>query len=255
MNVIVCCKIVPEEQDIVVLPDGTLSFERAEFKIGQYDLQAIEAGVQLVEASEGKVIAFTAGTSSVDNTKLIKGILSRGPDELVVVKDDDLSEADSFATATVLAKGINKVGNYDLILCGEGSSDLYAQLVGVQLGEILGVPTINGISKITPNGDKVLVERSLDHEIEVLEIPLPAVISVTTDINVPRVPSMKDILGAGKKPVNKWQLQDLEVEGLVKHIETVSTMAPEQVERKGEIINGDDKDQVQKFLDKIRKDL
>lgn len=255
MDVIVCCKIVPEEQDIVVLSDRTLSFDRAEFKIGQYDLQAIEAGAQLVEASGGKATALTAGSSSVDNSKLVKGILSRGLNELVVVKDDGLSEADSFATANILAKGISKMSHYDLVLCGEGSSDLYAQLVGAQLGEILGVPTINGVRKIIQNGDKITVERALDHEIEVLEISLPAVISVTTDINVPRVPTMKDILGAGKKPVNKWQLQDLEVEDLQKHVKTVSTLAPEQVERKREIINGDDKDQVQQFLDKIQKAL
>lgn len=255
MEIVVCCKIVPEEQDIVVLPDRTLSIDRAEFKIGQYDLQAIEAGAQITELTGGKVTALTAGTSVVDSSKLIKGILSRGPAELIMIKDDNFSNVDSFATAKVLARSIQKNGQYDLVLCGEGSSDLYAQQVGVQLGEILGIPTINGVSKITPNGDKVMVERTLDNEVEVLEVPLPAVITVTTDINAPRIPSMKDILGAGKKTVSKWQLSDLEIEEVIRLVETVSTLAPEQVDRKKEIMSGDDENQIQQFIEKIWKVL
>lgn len=255
MDIVVCYKIVPEEQDITVLPDRTLSFERAELQIGQYDLNAVEAGVQLVENIGGKVSALTMGTSQVENTKLKKGILSRGPHELYTVSDENLENADSFLTAKVLAAAVKKLENYDLVLCGEGSADLYAQQVGIQLGEILGVPTINSVSKITPNGDSVTVERTLENHVEVLEVPLPAVISVTTDINVTRVPSMKDILGAGKKPSTKWKLNDLNLEDTNKNVETLSTLAPEKVDRKQIIIDGDNPEQVAELFEHIRKVL
>ena len=102
------------------------------------------------------------------------------------------------------------MANYDLVLCGEGSADLYAQQVGVQLGQLLNVPTINSVSKIVSVADgKVTVERTLEDEVETLEMPLPAVISVTSDINEPRIPSMKQILGAGKKPSTIWTVGDV----------------------------------------------
>jgi electron transfer flavoprotein beta subunit len=255
MNIIACYKIVPEEQDIVALQDRTLSFDRAELKIGQYDLNAVEAGVQMVEEVGGKVTALTVGTSNVENSKLKKAILSRGPQDLYLVSDGALSSIDSYLTAKALAAAVRKIGDYQLVLCGEGSSDLYAQQVGVQLGEILGVPTINSVSKITPKEDSVIVERTLEDEVEVLEVSLPAVLSVTTNINVTRVPSMKEILGAGKKPSTKWQLTDLGIEDMSQTVETVNTLAPDQVERKHVIIEGDDPEQVAKLYENIRKIL
>ena len=103
MNILVCYKIVPDEQDIVVKPDQTLSFDRAELKIGQYDLNAVEAGVQLVEAAGGAVTALTVGGAEVDNSKMKKSILSRGPGSNLAVKDDSLAGADSATTAKALA--------------------------------------------------------------------------------------------------------------------------------------------------------
>lgn len=255
MDIVVCYKIVPEEQDINVLPDNTLSLDKAELKIGQYDLNAVEAGVQITEVFGGKVTALTVGTNQVENTKLKKGVLSRGPHELYLVSDDALAQADSYLTAKVLAAAIKKLGHYDLVLCGEGSSDLYAQQVGVQLGELLGVATMNGVSKITPDGNRVVVERTLENQVEVLEIVLPAVLSVTANINVTRVPSMKDILSAGRKPSTKWNVGDLSLKDTSKNVETSSTLAPEKVERKHVMIKGDGAEQVAKFYDRLRKEL
>jgi electron transfer flavoprotein beta subunit len=255
MNVIACYKIVPEEQDIVVLPDRNLSFARAEWKIGQYDLNAVEAGLQLTETVGGKVSVLSVGDKQLENSKLKKGILSRGPEELFLVMDDRLENADAHLTAKALEAGIRKIGSFDLVLCGEGSSDLYSQQVGVQLGELLKIPTVNAVSKITPAGDKVIVERTLENEVEVLEVPLPAVISVTTDINLPRIPSMKNILAAGKKPVIQWSLADLGAEGITKPTESLSTLAPEQVDRKQMIFEGESEEVVQAFFENLRKEL
>lgn len=255
MNVIACYKIVPEEQDIVVQADRNLSLARAEWKIGQYDQNAVEAGMQIVEAVGGKVSALSVGDKQLENSKLKKGILSRGPEDLYLVVDEHLENADAHLTAKVLEAAIQKIGDYDLILCGEGSGDLYSQQVGIQLGELLNVPTVNAVSKITSAGDKLIVERSLENEVEVLEVPLPAVISVTTDINQARIPSMKNILAAGKKPVTEWGLSDLGAEGITRPTEILSTLAPEQVDRKQIILEGDSEEVVQKLFENIHKEL
>ncbi|AHF07339.1 electron transfer flavoprotein [Desulfitobacterium metallireducens] len=255
MNVIACYKVVPEEQDIVVQPDRNLSFARAEWKIGQYDLNAVEAGMQIVEAVGGKVSALSVGDKQADNSKLKKGILSRGPEDLFLVVDDRFGNADSHLTAKALEAGIQKIGSYDLILCGEGSGDLYSQQVGIQLGELLNVPTLNAVSKITPAGDKLVVERTLENEVEVLEVTLPSVISVTTDINLPRIPSMKNILAAGKKPTTQWGAAHLGLEDAKKPTETLSTLAPADVDRKQIIFEGDTEEVVQKLFENIHKEL
>jgi len=239
MNVIVCYKLSPDAGDIEVKSDGSISLEKAEWIIGGFDLHAVEAGMRLAEATGGRVLALSAGPRQVDNSKLKKDILSRGPDELYLLIDDGLRDADTSVTAEALARAIRKMGAFDLVLCGEGSADLYFQQTGLQLGEKLGLPTFNAVSKIEPLDGALLVERSLEDEVEVLEVPLPAVLSVTTDINQPRLPSMKEILKAGRKPVTQWALADLGLaNGLKSQVEVTSVRAPQHVQRKKILIPG-----------------
>lgn len=255
MNIVVCVKLAPDAGDIEVRGDGTISLERAEWAIGGFDLQAIEAGVRLAEGSGGKVTALSAGPRQINNSKLKKDILSRGPDELVMVVDDRLANADTAATATVLAAAIGKLGQVDLVLCGEGSADLYFQQVGLQVGERLELPTLNAISQITAQGDHLLVERSLEDEVEVIEVPLPAVLSVTTDINPPRLPTLKEILKASKKTVTEYTLDDLGITEAAKNkIETLSTRAPLQVQRKGVVIEGSADEAARALVGYLRKE-
>ena len=131
MNIVVCYKIVPDEQDAVVQADRTLSFERAALKIGDYDLNAVEAGAQLASASGASLVSLTAGGDPVEDSKLKKAILARGPHENVAVKDASLPEAGSAVTARVLAAAVKQLDDVSLVLCGEGSADRYAQQVGV----------------------------------------------------------------------------------------------------------------------------
>jgi len=254
MKVIVCYKVVPEELKIEVNPDRSLSFKNVEWKLSQYDLNAVEAAMQLVEAVGGKASALTVGDQKVENSKLKKSILARGPEDLYLVKDEQLKEADTNLTAAALAGAVMKIG-FDLVLCGEGSSDLYAQQVGIQLGELLKVPVINAVSKITPDGDRLIIERSLEDEIEILEVSLPAVLSVTADINVTRLPGMKEILAAGKKPVIEWDLNKIGMGHDLPKVETISTLAPEQVERNKILIEGDSELQIAELVEYIRREL
>jgi len=239
MRIVACYKIVPEEQDLVVKPDRSFDASRAELKLGDYDLNAIEAAVQLAEATGGEVSLLTAGASQIDNSKLIKAALSRGAKDLKMVIDDAIAGYDAYQTAALLGAAASRSG-FDLIVCGEGSADNYAQQVGCQLGEQLGLPCVNSVSKLEPVEGRpgtIRIERTLEREIEVLELDLPAVVSVTTDINLPRIPQLKDILAAGKKDNERCTPADLGV-SVSAGIEQVSTLAPESVERKHVIYEG-----------------
>ncbi|TKB49250.1 putative electron transfer flavoprotein FixA [Ferrimonas sediminicola] len=254
MKILACYKLVPEEQDISVQAGGAIDTGKASMKISQFDLSAVEAAVQLkAQQGDGHITALSMGGKSLEAPKAKKDILSRGPDALTLAVDDSFDGALPHHTARVLAAAARK-SDFDLIICGDGSGDLYAQQVGLLLGEQLQLPNINGVSKIVGAEAGVLtVERELDDEVEVLAIPLPAVIAVSADINEPQIPSMKAILGAAKKPSTVLGLADLELEPVPALAEMLAIKAPEQQERKRILIEGDGDDEIAEFADHLRK--
>ncbi|MCP0723047.1 putative electron transfer flavoprotein FixA, partial [Salmonella enterica subsp. enterica serovar Montevideo] len=142
---------------------------------------------------------------------------------------------------------------FDLLICGDGSSDLYAQQVGLLVGEALNIPAINGVSKILSLTDSTLtVERELEDEVETLSIPLPAVIAVSTDINTPQIPSMKAILGAAKKPVQVWSPADIGLNSVPAY-SAQQVAAPKQRERQRVVIEGEGEEQIAAFVENLRK--
>ncbi|WP_197904603.1 electron transfer flavoprotein FixA [Salmonella enterica] len=254
MKIITCYKCVPDEQDIAINnADGTLDFSKADSKISQYDLNAIEAACQLKQQlGDAQVVAMSVGGKALTNAKGRKDVLSRGPDELIVVIDDQFEQALPQHTSTALAAAAQKSG-FDLLICGDGSSDLYAQQVGLLVGEALNIPAINGVSKILSLTDSTLtVERELEDEVETLSIPLPAVIAVSTDINTPQIPSMKAILGAAKKPVQVWSPADIGLNS-VSAYSTQQVAAPKQRKRQRVVIEGDGEEQIAAFVENLRK--
>ncbi|ECG1190931.1 electron transfer flavoprotein FixA [Salmonella bongori] len=254
MKIITCYKCVPDEQDIAINnADGTLDFSKADSKISQYDLNAIEAACQLKQQlGDAQVVAMSVGGKALTNAKGHKDVLSRGPDELIVVIDDQFEQALPHHTATALAAAAQKSG-FDLLICGDGSSDLYAQQVGLLVGEALNIPAINGVSKILSLTDSTLtVERELEDEVETLSIPLPAVIAVSTDINTPQIPSMKAILGAAKKPVQVWSPADIGLNSVPAY-SVQQVAAPKQRERQRVVIEGDGGEQIAAFVENLRK--
>jgi len=252
MNIVACYKCVPEEEEIEIKGNQTLDLSKAQWKVGQYDLNAVEAGMQIYEEVGGTVSVLTAGDAVVDNSKLRKSILSRGPEQMYAVKDEALNVADSYATAQALKSAINKIDNVDLVLCGEGSGDIYSQQVGSVLGSMLGWACVNSVGKINAANGNLIVERSIESGMEVLEISLPAVVCVTSDINIPRIPAMKDILGAGKKNATVWSLSELNTE-IKNGSDTISILAPEQTERLQTIYEGDSDENIDEIYKQLRK--
>lgn len=250
MKILVGCKLVPEDQDIAVLSDGLLDMSKAAPKISQFDLNAIETAVEIKKAnSDANIVAVSVGGKYLENVKIKKDMLSRGPDELIAISDEKYENILPHQTAEILANVV-KENECDLFICGDGSADLYAQQTGLRLGAILNIPTINGVSKVVSvEAGKIVVERALENEVETLEVPLPAVISVSADINEPSIPGMKAILAAGKKPVNTPSV-DIEDS---KAVELLEVKAPKKKERAHVIIEGDSDDQIAEFVTHLKK--
>jgi len=211
MKVVACYKWVLDEADLTIdSKSRALLTDRAKNKISEYDRNAIECGVNLVEEAGGEVIALTAGTA--DAKKSLKDALSRGPVQGVFVKDELMAQADASVTAKVLAAAVRQIEAVDLVICGEGSSDGYSQQVGIRLAQHLGIPVITFVNKVSVENGILRAERKLEEGIEVVEVALPAVLTVLPDINKPRIPSLKQILGASKKPVKEISVADLGLE-------------------------------------------
>ena len=252
MNIVAAFKVVPDDQDIQVSADGTLDYSKAKNTVSAYDLNAIEAAAQLAAANEGSnVVAVTVGGADIDDSKLKKNVLARGVDELYMTADDACKGLDARATAVALAELVSKVGDFDVVLCGDGSADNYAQQVDVQLAAKLGLPVVTAATKITAKDGALEVERTLEDVVEVVEVPLPAVVSVAPDIALPRIPGMKDILAAGKKPMNVAGADGAYESAL----EVLSCKAPEQAERKLEVMDASEDGAIEKFAAALKAAL
>lgn len=253
MDVITCYKLSPDNQDMQINPDYTVSFDRAEWIIGDFDLVAIEAGAQIAAMAEASHKGLCVGPTALSNKKARKNALSRGLDSLTVVMDDSLWNADTNLTASIIAAAVRKDQECRIVICGEGSADFYYRQTGMQLGELLGWPAINGISKVLEIGEaSVTALRTTEDSVQKIVIPLPAVLSVTADYAPSRIPTMKDILSAGKKPVEEVALEDLG--SFESKVQIDSILAPKSRDRKGIIIDAAVDEAVDLFVEHLAKE-
>ena len=134
------------------------------------------------------MVAVTVGGADIDDSKLKKNVLARGVDELYMTADDACKGLDARATAVALAELVSKVGDFDVVLCGDGSADNYAQQVDVQLADALGLPVVTAVSAVSVEGAVATCDRMLETQLQTVQVDLPAVISVVPDIALPRIP-------------------------------------------------------------------
>jgi electron transfer flavoprotein beta subunit len=247
-DIVVCFKWVVDEAYIRKGPSGELDLTSVDYKIGEYDRNAIEEAVRLRESLGGTVTAVTVG--GPDAAKGVKDALSRGPDQACFICDYSFRDLEPSQTAALLAEAIRTRQICDLIVCGEGSSDLYAQQVGPRLAERLGFPCISFVRKLSIEDGRLLAERKVDDGIEVTESPLPAVVTVLPEINTPRIPGVKDTLMASKKPAVKLKKEELPPlpEPLLK---TIGLKAA-RMERSCEQF-GSDEAEIGRFLEALKK--
>lgn len=227
MNVLVACKILPDDQDIQITADKELDFSRASQIVSEYDLNALEAAAAL--KGDGKVTVITVGSESADDSKVKKNILARGVDELFQTINN--GPLDTRATAKELTKLVEKACDYDVILVGDGSADYYAKQTGVQIAAMLGIPYVSRVIDAVVDGKTITAKRLLDNEIEAVSVETPAVLAIAPDFAEPRICGMRDILAAGKKPSTVVATTD--APSAV--IEEISLKAPADVDRERKI--------------------
>ncbi|MFC1865037.1 electron transfer flavoprotein subunit beta/FixA family protein, partial [Chloroflexota bacterium] len=178
--------------------------------ISPFDENAVEAALRIKDAQGGKITAISLGVNLLRD--VVKKPLSMGADELVLLEDEAFIEGDSWSTAYALAMAIKKIGEYDLIFCGRQAADWDSGQVGSGIAEILGLPSITLAKKIEITDGKARVERVITDGYEVVEMSLPALITVSNELGEARYPTIKGIMAAKRKEPVVWKPADIGVD-------------------------------------------
>lgn len=213
----------------------------AKRKISDFDKNAIEEALRIKETQGAEVTALTV--SSEDARMILREALAMGADKAYMVSDPSFEGSDTLVTSYILAEAIKKIGEFDLILCGEASVDSYSAQVGPRLAERLEIPLVAYARKLSIEGNTLTVERTLEDSYETVKAKTPALVTVTAEINTPRIPSLMAIMKASKKEIVTWTVQDLSIskEKVGKTgsaIQITEVLAP-KVERKKIVIKGE----------------
>ena len=212
MNIVVCVKYVPDAQSERTFneSDNTTDRVAVDGLLSELDEYAVEEALKLVEAGEGEVTVVTIGPDQAADA--VKKALQMGADKGVHVNDEAIHGSDAPATSLVLAEAIKKIGPADLVITGMASTDGTMSVVPAMLAERLGLPQVTMASELSVEGSEVTIRRDGDAASETIVASLPALVSVTDQINEPRYPSFKGIMAAKKKPVETWSLADLGID-------------------------------------------
>ncbi len=212
MNVLVCVKQIPDPNVAGKLDPTThrLVREGVDLVLDPGDEHAIEAGLQLVEKLGGDLTVLSMGPPKALDA--VRKALSMGGTRGILITDPALENSDALSTARALAAGI-KGQAFELILCGTESTDGYSGAVPGQLAELMGLPLLSFAKRLEAADGKVTIDRQTDDGYDIVESPLPALVTVTGGINEARYPSLRGIMQAKNKEVKQLSIQDLGLAG------------------------------------------
>ncbi|MEI6514388.1 MAG: electron transfer flavoprotein subunit beta/FixA family protein [bacterium] len=210
MRYVVCIKQVPETTDVKINPEtNTLMRDGVVSIINPFDMYAIEEGLRLKAKTGGTVTVLSMGPPQADAA--LREAIAMGADDGILLSDRAFAGSDTWATSYTLAMAIRKIGNFDLILCGKQASDGDTAQVGPGIAVHLNLPQITYVRKIESIDDKTIVaERLMENGYEVIQSPLPCVLTVVKEINEPRLPSLKGKMAAKKAVIPCWKAADLQ---------------------------------------------
>ncbi len=259
MNIIVCIKQVPETTKVKINPEtNTLIREGVESIINPFDMYAIEEAIRLKERFGGKVTVVTMGPPQAESA--LREAISMGADESVLICDRAFAGSDTWATSFTLASAIKKIGDYNLIICGKQASDGDTGQVGPGISVHLDIPQVTYVKKIEEITDKkARVERMTEEGYEVIEAPLPLLISVVKEINEPRIPSLRGMMKAKKAEIKSLGAKDIAVDseqvglkGSPTQVVKIFTPVPR---KGGQILQGDTADVVNKLTELLKPEI
>ncbi|MEV2213516.1 electron transfer flavoprotein subunit beta/FixA family protein [Streptomyces sp. NPDC050997] len=234
LRIVVTVKYVPDATgDRHFADDLTVDRDDVDGLLSELDEYAVEQALQISENSDDDVEVTILTVGPEDAKDALRKALSMGADKAIHVEDDDLHGTDAIGTSLVLAKAVEKAG-YDLVISGMASTDGTMGVVPALLAERLGVPQVTLLSEVSVEGGAtgtVKGRRDGDAASEQLEASLPAVVSVTDQSGEARYPSFKGIMAAKKKPVESWDLSDLDLEAEEVGLEGSYTVVDSATER------------------------
>lgn len=208
LRIIVCVKSAIDVSQIKTdRATGQLIIDNVPRKLNDFDKNALEEAVRLKEKFGGEVLAVTIGPESTKT--IIREVLAIGADKAYIINDPVFEGSDTLATSYILAEVVKKIGKYDLILCGEASIDSYTAQIGPRLAERLNIPVVTYARKISFEGNVVTVERTLEDCYHIVKVNTPALLTVTKELNEPRIPTLMSIMKASKKEVITWTSADI----------------------------------------------
>ena len=249
MNIIVCAKQVVDVAEIKIDPATKKPiFAGVPLKISDMDKNALEEAIKIKEKHGGKITVVTVGNP--DAKERIKELLAMGADEGVLISPPP--QADYYMIAHLLAGAIQKIGSYDIILCGEASIDMFSGQIGPRLAGLLNIPQITYAQQMTVEQTKIVSEKNLGEKSVTMESSFPVLVTVTKESNQPRLPSLMAILASSSKPIHEWAVLDVSSQTLEPKVQTIDIKGI-PMQRKN-IIYQDDLDQsVGKLVDELAK--
>jgi len=249
MNIIVCAKQVVDVSEMKVDPSTKKPIlQGVPHKISDIDKNAMEEAIKIKDKHGGKITVVTIGPA--DAKERIKELLAMGADEGVLVIPPE--KYDYHVISTLLTETIKKIGDYDIVLCGEASIDLFSGQVGPQLAGLLNIPQITYAQSVNAEKDKVVAERNMGDKAVTTESTYPVLITVTKEINEPRLPSLMQILGAANKPINDWSADSL-TDKMTPKVETIELRGV-SMERKNVVYQNDLDGSVNKLVESLAKE-
>jgi electron transfer flavoprotein beta subunit len=257
MNIVVCVKQVPEIALIKVDDStGKVVYPQGPGVINPFDSYALEEALRIREKAGGKITAVSVGGKEAEVA--LKEALALGVDEAICLDDPAFEGSDGQAIGHVLAKGIEKIGEYDLILCGKQAIDSDNAMVGPAIAEKLGAAQAMFVRKIEDyDSDRIVAQRTTEDGYDTCELALPAVLSVVKEINEPRLPSLKGKMKAKKATIPHWSASDLGVDTA-----TTGASSPSSIDKatdppprpEGEMISGETPGEIaDKLFQKLRE--
>jgi electron transfer flavoprotein beta subunit len=258
-RIVVPIKQVPDMERVRFDQEkGTVDRSSAPGEVNPFDLNAIEAAVQIKEKIGGTITAVSMGPPQAESS--LRDALSRGVDRAVLLVDRVFAGADTWATSYTLAVAIKRLGQYDLIICGEKTVYGDTGQVGPSIAEWLDIPHVAYVSQIREVGEKLKVLSEMERDRYVVELDYPVLITVTKDINVPRLASFSDKMKARKAEIETWGADDLSADGDPGRFGLKGSptrlnkvIVPSEEGRKGEIFRGTVQETVPRLVDVMRQ--
>ncbi|KXG11546.1 electron transfer flavoprotein subunit beta/FixA family protein [Anoxybacillus rupiensis] len=251
MNIFVLMKRTFDTEEKIVIQNGQVNEDGAEFIINPYDEYAIEEAIQVRDKFGGEITVVAVGNEEAE--KELRTALAMGCDKAVLINtEDDVEESDQYTTAKIIAEFL-KDKQPDLILAGNVAIDGGSGQVGPRVAEMLGIPYVTTITKLEIDGGKATVVRDVEGDEEVIEASLPLLVTAQQGLNEPRYPSLPGIMKAKKKPLDELELDDLDLEeeDVEPKTKTVEIFLPPKKEA-GKILQGELEEQVKELVTLLR---